>query len=220
LPGARRPEQQHVFALANKTRGREIVDESAVHLLSEIEIKSIEDAVCIAESGQLDAAGKEAVAPPSSAACATDGPRRRSGVARAPASGARAAAADSSGRGAAPARLPIAPAAAADPAWRSAVVGGVDLDAGVEMHRALAVLVITKWLDRQLAQMRFLFGKHRRHLALGRAVDARVGPVRLPAIEVELRLFDALKTLALQRRLRRMAYARLDLALCGQASSL
>src|SRR6185503_2941278 len=35
---------------------------------------------------------------------------------------------------------------------RSAVVGGVDLDAVVEMHRAPAELVVAKWLDGQRPQ--------------------------------------------------------------------
>ena len=36
-----------------------------------------------------------------------------------------------------------------DPAWRSAVVGGFDFDATIEMHDALAVLVIAERLQRQ-----------------------------------------------------------------------
>src|SRR5882724_3352615 len=40
LARARRTEQQHVFALTDKTRGCEIVDERAIHLLVEIEIKA------------------------------------------------------------------------------------------------------------------------------------------------------------------------------------
>src|SRR5882724_10070529 len=44
-------------------------------------------------------------------------------------------------------------------------------------------------------------------------MDARVGPVRLPAIEIGLTLVDVLKTLALQRCPLRVAHAGLDLAL-------
>jgi hypothetical protein len=36
-----------------------------------------------------------------------------------------------------------------DPARRCAVVSGFDFDAAIQMHRALAVLVVTKGLDRQ-----------------------------------------------------------------------
>jgi len=63
LARARRTEQQHVFALTDKTRGCEIVDERAIHLLVEIEIKAVEGSVCVAESGQLEAAGEEVVLP-------------------------------------------------------------------------------------------------------------------------------------------------------------
>jgi len=45
LARARRTEQQHVFALTDKTRGCEIVDERAIHLLVEIEIKAVEGSV-------------------------------------------------------------------------------------------------------------------------------------------------------------------------------
>ena len=43
---------------------------------------------------------------------------------------------------------------AADPAGRRAVVGRLHLDAAVEVHRALAVAVVAKRLERQLAQAR------------------------------------------------------------------
>jgi len=52
LAGARRAEQQHVFALADKARSGEIVDEGAIHLLVEIEIKAIESTVGVAASSQ------------------------------------------------------------------------------------------------------------------------------------------------------------------------
>src|SRR5439155_16662340 len=38
-----------------------------------------------------------------------------------------------------------------------------------------------------------LFGKHHGDLAFRRAVDPRVGPARLPAIQVRSRLFDGLE---------------------------
>jgi hypothetical protein len=44
-------------------------------------------------------------------------------------------------------------------------------------------------------------------------VDARIGPVRLPAIQVRLRRLERLEAQALQRRLLRVADAGFDLAL-------
>ena len=100
-----------------------------------------------------------------------------------------------------------------DPAWGRRVVRGVDFDAAIEMHRAHAEAVVAKRLDRQRLQRRALLRKHLGDLTLRGAVDPRVGPVRLPAIEIGLRLFERLETLALQRRLLRVADARFDLAL-------
>ena len=48
---------------------------------------------------------------------------------------------------------------------------------------------------------------------LGRAVDARVGPAPLPAVEVGLGVVEPLEAEAAQRRLLRVADAGLDLAL-------
>ena len=101
----------------------------------------------------------------------------------------------------------------ADPAGRRAVVGRLDLDAAVEVHRALAEAVVAEGLERQRPEGGLLLGKHRRHLALGRAVDARVGPALLPAVEVRLRLLEALEAQPLERRPLGVADARLDLAL-------
>ena len=58
------------------------------------------------------------------------------------------------------------------------------------MDRALAKLVIAKRLDRQRPERRAFFGKHYGDLALRGAVDARVGPVGFPAIEIRLRLLQ------------------------------
>jgi hypothetical protein len=52
-------------------------------------------------------------------------------------------------------------------------------------------------------QCRPFLGKHRRDLAFGRAVDPRVGPVRVPAIEVRLPLLERLVDLHLNRRKRK-----------------
>ena len=78
-----------------------------------------------------------------------------------------------------------------DPAGRRRVVRGLDFDAAIEMHGAHAEAVVAKRLDRQRLQRGPLLGKHRGDLALGRAVDAGVGPVRVPAIEIRLRLLEA-----------------------------
>ena len=58
----------------------------------------------------------------------------------------------------------------------------------------------------QGAERRPLLGKHRRHLAFGGAVNARVGPVCLPAIEISLGFLQGLKALALEWRFLRMAH--------------
>ena len=84
------------------------------------------------------------------------------------------------------------------------------------MHRALAVAVVAKRLERQRAERGLLLGKHRGDLALRRAVDARVGPARFPAIEIRLRLLERLEAQPLQRRLLRVADAGFDLALCDR----
>ena len=86
--------------------------------------------------------------------------------------------------------VPLHVDATTDPARRRAVVRGLDLHAPIQMHRADAEAVIAKRLERQRAERGLLLGKHRGDLAFRRAVDARVGPVRFPAIEVRLRLVE------------------------------
>ena len=66
-------------------------------------------------------------------------------------------------------------------------------------------------MSAELGQLHF--GKHGGDLALGRAVDARVGPAPLPAVEVGLGLVELLEAEAAQRGLLRVADAGLDLAL-------
>ena len=83
-----------------------------------------------------------------------------------------------------------------DPARGHAVVRGLDFDAAIEVHAARAVPIVAKGFERQRLQVRPLLGKHRAHLALRRAVDPRVGPARLPLIEVRLRRLDRLEALA------------------------
>src|ERR1039458_70725 len=99
-----------------------------------------------------------------------------------------------------------------DPAWRRSVVSRFNLDATIKMHRALAILVVAERLQRQRLQKGLLFGEHRRHLPLGAAVDALVGPVLLPVIQVRLPLFQTLELLTLQRRLLRITDATFDLS--------
>jgi hypothetical protein len=67
-----------------------------------------------------------------------------------------------------------------------------------------------KRFERERAERGLLLGKHRGDLALRGAVDARVRPVRLPAIEVRLRLVEALEAESPQRRLRRVPDASFD----------
>ena len=74
----------------------------------------------------------------------------------------------------------------------------------------VAEAVIAKRFERQRAERRPFLGKHRGDLALGGAVDARVGPVRLPAIEIRLRRLERLEAQAFQRRLLRVADAGFD----------
>ena len=98
----------------------------------------------------------------------------------------------------------------ADPARRRAVVRGLDFDAAIEVHGPHAVAIVAKRREWERPQGGPLFGKHRRGLALRGAVEARVGPALLPAIEVRLRRVECLEAQAFERRLLRMADARFD----------
>ena len=109
--------------------------------------------------------------------------------------------------------VPLDVDAAADPARRCGVVGRGDLDAAVEMHGALAVLVVAKRFERQSHERRALFGKHGGDLALGGAVDAGVSPAPLPAVQIRLGVVEALEAQTVQRGFLRVADAGLDLAL-------
>src|SRR5437762_11992782 len=71
---------------------------------------------------------------------------------------------------------------AADPAWRSAVIGRFNFHAAIQMDRAFAVLVIAKGLKRQGQQRWSFFGEHGRDLSFGGAVNAGVRPALLPLI--------------------------------------
>src|SRR3954467_7609069 len=64
--------------------------------------------------------------------------------------------------------------AAADPAWRRAVVSGIDFHAAIQVHAPLAKLVQAERLQRQWQQRRLLFGEHGGYLALSLvAMDKR-----------------------------------------------
>ena len=83
--------------------------------------------------------------------------------------------------------VPLHVDATPDPARRGAVIRRVDLHAAIEVHGADAEAVVAKRLERQRAERRLLLSKHGGDLPLRGAVDARVGSVRFPAIEVRLR---------------------------------
>src|SRR5690242_3314948 len=100
--------------------------------------------------------------------------------------------------------IPLHLNAATDSAWRCTVVGGLDVDAAIQVHRTFSVLVIAERFDRQWKQRRPLFSEHDRNLPLSGPMNARIGPARLPAIQIGLRLFQALEALAFERRFLRM----------------
>lgn len=109
--------------------------------------------------------------------------------------------------------VPLHLDAAGDPARRHAVVGSIHFDATVEVHAALPKLVMTERLQRQLRQCGLLFDEHRGNLPLHRAVNARIGPVRFPAVQIRMRFFQALEALAFERSVLGVADSALDLAL-------
>src|SRR5262249_20126749 len=102
---------------------------------------------------------------------------------------------------------------APEPAGRGRIVGARHFDTAVEMDGARAVVVVAKRFDRERLQSRLLLSEHGGDLALGGAVDASVGPARLPAIEIGLRFLQTLEAQALERRALGVADGRFDLAL-------
>ena len=56
--------KEHVFALGDEARGRELVDEGPIHLPVEGEVEGLERAVRVAEPGLLVPAGEQAVVAP------------------------------------------------------------------------------------------------------------------------------------------------------------
>jgi hypothetical protein len=84
-----------------------------------------------------------------------------------------------------------------DPAWRQTVICGFDFDTAIQMHHPFAVLVIAERFYRQREQGWFFFCEHGGHLPFGGAVNARIGPVRFPAIQIGLPFLQALEAFSL-----------------------
>ena len=105
--------------------------------------------------------------------------------------------------------VPLDVDAPTDPPGRDAVEGGLDLNAPIEVDGPDAVLVVAERLERQGAECGPLLGKHRRDLALGRPVDAGIGP----AVQIGLGRVERLEAQTLQGRLLRVTDAGFDLAL-------
>jgi len=80
------------------------------------------------------------------------------------------------------------------------------------MHHALAVLVITKRLEGQRLEEGFFFCEHGRDLPFGGALDAGIGAVGLPMIQIGLRFFQALEAFSLERSFLRVTDSGFDLA--------
>src|SRR5262249_35925190 len=100
----------------------------------------------------------------------------------------------------------------ADPAWWCAVVGSLDFDAAIQVHGSFAVLVIAERFDRQRKQCGPLFREHGRDLSLSGSMNARVGSALFSAIQISLRVFQALEAQTLERCLLRMTDAGFDFA--------
>jgi hypothetical protein len=60
------------------------------------------------------------------------------------------------------------------------VIGGLDLNAAIQIYGPLAVLVITEGLERQRLQLRLLFGERGRDLPFGAARGCPCRPSALP----------------------------------------
>src|SRR5687768_17210778 len=99
-----------------------------------------------------------------------------------------------------------------DPTRRCAVVSRCYFDTAIEVHYAVPILIEPEGLEWQRQQVRALFSEHRGHLSFGGAVNAGVGPVSLPAIEISLRYFQTLKALTFKWCLLRMAHPSFNFA--------
>src|SRR5262245_17143528 len=100
--------------------------------------------------------------------------------------------------------VPLHIDASTNPAGWGAVERGVDFDAAIEMNRPHAQAVIAEWLEAQGPERRLFLSKHRGDLSLRGAMNARVRPVRVPAIEIGLRVVECLEAEASEGRLLRV----------------
>src|SRR5438552_1437963 len=112
-----------------------------------------------------------------------------------------------------PTLVPLDADIVANAAGRDAVVRLGDFDAAVGMHGPGAEGVVAKRRGWEREEVGTLLGKHRRDLSIGGPVDARVGPPRIPVVEVDLRVSEPLEAQPLEGRALRVADPRLDLPL-------
>ena len=80
------------------------------------------------------------------------------------------------------------------------------------MHDSLAMLVITKRLEGQWLEEGFFFREHGGDLPFGGAVDARIGAVGLPTIQIGLGFFHTLEALSFERSFLRVTDSGFDFA--------
>jgi hypothetical protein len=109
--------------------------------------------------------------------------------------------------------VPLHANRAADPPRRCAVISGGNLDTAVQMYGPFAVLVIPERLERQRQQGGLLFSKHGRNLPFGGAVDACVGPMLFPPVEIRLGFRETLEAHSFERCPFRVPHTRLDFSL-------
>src|SRR6516165_10549029 len=83
---------------------------------------------------------------------------------------------------------------AADPTRRRTVEGGVDLHTAIQIYAPITELIMPEQLEGQWQQGWLLLLEHGGHLAFGGSVNARVGPVLLPAAQIGLSVCQALET--------------------------
>jgi hypothetical protein len=67
------------------------------------------------------------------------------------------------------------------------------------MDHAFPVLVVAEGFQRQRQQERFFFGEHGRDLAFRGAMNAGVGPLLFPPVEIRLCFFQAFEAHSFER---------------------
>src|SRR5260370_31848031 len=77
-----------------------------------------------------------------------------------------------------------------DPAWRSAIIRRIDLDATVPEHSALAEVVRAERLDWQSQLHWTFFRRQGSNLPFGRPVHSSIGPPLFPRMHDGLRLLQ------------------------------